>query len=121
MQAVRSGPCWRAFPEFQERSAELRSSVQSALLYPIVLVGVAVVAVLTMIFSWCQFEATFRQFWQGVAAGHREPAGTVALAARRRLDAADRAAALVIWFAAACVRRRAAELAPPQAHAAGDG
>ena len=41
------------FAEFQERSAELRSSVQSALLYPIVLVGVAGVAVLTMIFSWC--------------------------------------------------------------------
>lgn len=57
------GPVLTRISEFQERSAELRSSVQSALLYPIVLVGVAVVAVLTMIFFVVpKFEATFRQF-----------------------------------------------------------
>ena len=57
------GPVLARISEFQERSAELRSSVQSALLYPIVLVGVAVVAVLTMIFFVVpKFEATFRQF-----------------------------------------------------------
>ena len=43
--------------------------MQSALLYPIVLVGVAVVAVLTMIFFVVpKFEATFRQFGKGAAA-----------------------------------------------------
>ena len=57
------GPVLARISEFQERSAELRSSVQSALLYPIVLVAVAVVAVLTMLFFVVpKFEATFRQF-----------------------------------------------------------
>ncbi len=57
------GPVLERISEFQERSAELRSSVQSALMYPIVLVAVAVVAVLTMIFFVVpKFEATFRQF-----------------------------------------------------------
>ncbi len=57
------GPVLERISEFQERSAELRSSVQSALMYPMVLVGVAVVAVFTMIFFVVpKFEATFRQF-----------------------------------------------------------
>ncbi len=57
------GPVLERISEFQERSAELRSSVQSALIYPMVLVGVAVVAVFTMIFFVVpKFEATFRQF-----------------------------------------------------------
>lgn len=57
------GPVLERISEFQERSAELRSSVQSALMYPIVLVAVAVVAVLTMIFFVVpKFETTFRQF-----------------------------------------------------------
>jgi general secretion pathway protein F len=57
------GPVLERISEFQERSAELRSSVQSALLYPLVLVGVAVVAVFTMIFFVVpKFESTFRQF-----------------------------------------------------------
>ncbi len=57
------GPVLARISEFQDRSAELRSSVQSALLYPIVLVAVAVVAVLTMLFFVVpKFEATFRQF-----------------------------------------------------------
>ncbi len=47
----------------QERNAEWRSSVQSALMYPIVLVAVAIVAVMTMIFFVVpKFETTFRQF-----------------------------------------------------------
>ena len=57
------GPVLERISEFQERSAELRSSVQSALMYPMVLIGVAVVAVLTMIFFVVpKFESTFRQF-----------------------------------------------------------
>ena len=57
------GPVLERISEFQERSAELRSSVQSALLYPIVLVAVAIIAVLTMIFFVVpKFETTFRQF-----------------------------------------------------------
>ena len=57
------GPVLERISEFQERSAELRSSVQSALMYPMVLVGVAVIAVFTMIFFVVpKFEATFRQF-----------------------------------------------------------
>lgn len=57
------GPVLERISEFQERSAELRSSVQSALLYPVVLVAVAIVAVLTMLFFVVpKFEATFRQF-----------------------------------------------------------
>ena len=57
------GPVLERISEFQERSAELRSSVQSALMYPMVLVGVAVIAVFTMIlFVVPKFEATFRQF-----------------------------------------------------------
>lgn len=57
------GPVLERISEFQERSAELRSSVQSALMYPIVLVAVAIVAVMTMIFFVVpKFETTFRQF-----------------------------------------------------------
>jgi general secretion pathway protein F len=57
------GPVLQRISEFQERSAELRSSVQSALLYPVILVAVAVMAVLVMIFFVVpKFEATFRQF-----------------------------------------------------------
>ena len=57
------GPVLERISEFQERSAELRSSVQSALMYPMVLIGVAVIAVFTMIFFVVpKFEATFRQF-----------------------------------------------------------
>lgn len=57
------GPVLERISEFQERSAELRSSVQSALMYPMVLVAVAVIAVFTMIFFVVpKFEATFRQF-----------------------------------------------------------
>ncbi len=57
------GPVLERISEFQERSAELRSSVQSALLYPVVLVAVAIVAVMTMIFFVVpKFETTFRQF-----------------------------------------------------------
>ena len=57
------GPVLERISEFQERSAELRSSVQSAMLYPIVLVAVAIVAVMTMIFFVVpKFETTFRQF-----------------------------------------------------------
>ena len=44
------GPVLERISEFQERSAELRSSVQSALIYPVVLVCVAIGAVFTMIF-----------------------------------------------------------------------
>lgn len=57
------GPVLSRISEFQERAAELRSNVQSALMYPVVLVAVAVVAVLVMIFFVVpKFEATFRQF-----------------------------------------------------------
>ncbi len=57
------GPVLARISEFQERSAELRSNVQSALLYPVILVAVAVIAVLVMIFFVVpKFEATFRQF-----------------------------------------------------------
>jgi len=57
------GPVLERISDFQERSAELRSSVQSALMYPVVLVMVAVVAVMTMLFFVVpKFEATFRQF-----------------------------------------------------------
>jgi general secretion pathway protein F len=57
------GPVLERISEFQERSAELRSSVQSALLYPVVLIAVAIIAVFTMIFFVVpKFEATFRQF-----------------------------------------------------------
>ncbi|MBC7710528.1 MAG: type II secretion system F family protein [Rhizobacter sp.] len=57
------GPVLERISEFQERSAELRSSVQSALMYPMVLIGVAVIAVFTMIFFVVpKFESTFRQF-----------------------------------------------------------
>ena len=57
------GPVLERISEFQERSAELRSSVQSALMYPMVLIGVAVIAVFTMIiFVVPKFESTFRQF-----------------------------------------------------------
>jgi general secretion pathway protein F len=57
------GPVLQRISEFQERSAELRSSVQSALMYPVILVAVAVIAVLVMIFFVVpKFETTFRQF-----------------------------------------------------------
>lgn len=57
------GPVLARISEFQERSAELRSSVQSSLMYPVVLVAVAIVAVLTMLFFVVpKFESTFKQF-----------------------------------------------------------
>lgn len=57
------GPVLQRISEFQERSAELRSSVQSALMYPVILVAVAVIAVFVMIFFVVpKFESTFRQF-----------------------------------------------------------
>ena len=57
------GPVLERISEFQERSAELRSSVQSALIYPVVLVCVAIGAVFTMIFFVVpKFETTFKQF-----------------------------------------------------------
>ncbi len=57
------GPVLQRISEFQERSAELRSSVKSALIYPVVLVAVAVVAVLVMMFFVVpKFETTFKQF-----------------------------------------------------------
>ncbi|MCX8097688.1 MAG: type II secretion system F family protein [Casimicrobiaceae bacterium] len=63
------GPTLARLAEFQERSAELRSSVQSALIYPIVLVLVALAAVLTMLFYVVpKFEATFRLFGKGLPA-----------------------------------------------------
>ncbi|MCS6996713.1 MAG: type II secretion system F family protein [Casimicrobiaceae bacterium] len=63
------GPTLARLAEFQERSAELRSSVQSALIYPVVLVLVALAAVLTMLFYVVpKFEATFRLFGKGLPA-----------------------------------------------------
>jgi general secretion pathway protein F len=57
------GPVLQRISEFQERSAELRSSVQSAMIYPLVLVGVAILAVFVMLFVVVpKFETTFRQF-----------------------------------------------------------
>lgn len=57
------GPVLQRISEFQERSAELRSNVTNAMIYPFVLIGVAVVAVLTMMFFVVpKFETTFRQF-----------------------------------------------------------
>lgn len=63
------GPTLARISEFQERAAELRSNVQSALIYPVVLVLVAIVAVLVMIFVVVpKFEATFRQFGKALPA-----------------------------------------------------
>jgi general secretion pathway protein F len=57
------GPVLQRISEFQERSAELRSNVTNALIYPFVLVGVAIIAVLVMMFFVVpKFETTFKQF-----------------------------------------------------------
>lgn len=57
------GPVLARISEFQERSAELRSNVQSALLYPVILVCIAVLAVLIMLFFVVpKFGETFKQF-----------------------------------------------------------
>jgi general secretion pathway protein F len=57
------GPVLQRVSEFQERSAELRSSVTNALIYPVVLVAVAILAVLVMMFFVVpKFETTFKQF-----------------------------------------------------------
>jgi general secretion pathway protein F len=57
------GPVLHRVSEFQERSAELRSNVTNAMIYPFVLIAVAVIAVLTMMFFVVpKFEQTFRQF-----------------------------------------------------------
>jgi general secretion pathway protein F len=57
------GPVLQRVSEFQERSAELRSNVTNAMIYPVVLIAVAVIAVLTMMFFVVpKFEQTFRQF-----------------------------------------------------------
>ncbi len=57
------GPVLQRVSEFQERSAELRSSVTNALIYPVVLIAVAVLAVLVMMFFVVpKFETTFKQF-----------------------------------------------------------
>jgi general secretion pathway protein F len=57
------GPVLQRVSEFQERSAELRSSVTNALIYPLVLIAVAILAVLVMMFFVVpKFETTFKQF-----------------------------------------------------------
>jgi general secretion pathway protein F len=57
------GPVLQRISEFQERSAELRSNVTNALIYPFVLIGVAIVAVAVMMFFVVpKFEQTFKQF-----------------------------------------------------------
>jgi general secretion pathway protein F len=57
------GPVLQRISEFQERSAELRSSVTNAMIYPFVLIAVAVIAVLVMMFFVVpKFETTFKQF-----------------------------------------------------------
>jgi general secretion pathway protein F len=57
------GPVLQRVSEFQERSEELRSSVKSALIYPIVLVGIAVLAVAVMLFYVVpKFGTAFKQF-----------------------------------------------------------
>ncbi|MGL5001954.1 MAG: type II secretion system F family protein [Casimicrobium sp.] len=57
------GPVLQRISEFQERSAELRSNVTNALIYPFVLIGVALVAVgVMMFFVVPKFEQTFKQF-----------------------------------------------------------
>ncbi|TAG49427.1 MAG: type II secretion system F family protein [Betaproteobacteria bacterium] len=57
------GPVLARISEFQERSAELRSNVQSALLYPVILVFIAILAVLIMLFFVVpKFGETFKQF-----------------------------------------------------------
>lgn len=57
------GPVLSRVSEFQERSEELRSSVKSAMIYPIVLVCVALVAVAVMLFYVVpKFGSAFKQF-----------------------------------------------------------
>jgi general secretion pathway protein F len=57
------GPVLTRISEFQERSAELRSTVKSALIYPFILLGIALVAVGVMLFYVVpKFGATFKQF-----------------------------------------------------------
>jgi general secretion pathway protein F len=57
------GPVLQRISEFQERSAELRSNVTNAMIYPFVLISVAVLAVAVMMFFVVpKFEQTFRQF-----------------------------------------------------------
>lgn len=57
------GPVLQRISEFQERSAELRSNVKNALIYPFVLIGVALAAVGVMMFYVVpKFGATFKQF-----------------------------------------------------------
>jgi general secretion pathway protein F len=57
------GPVLNRVSEFQERSEELRSSVKSAMIYPIVLVCVAVLAVAVMLFYVVpKFGEAFKQF-----------------------------------------------------------
>jgi general secretion pathway protein F len=57
------GPVLQRISEFQERSAELRSTVQSALIYPFILVAIAIIAVLVMLFFVVpKFGSTFKQF-----------------------------------------------------------
>jgi general secretion pathway protein F len=63
------GPVLHRVSEFQERSAELRSNVTNAMIYPLVLVGVAVAAVLVMLFFVVpRFETTFKQFGKALPA-----------------------------------------------------
>lgn len=57
------GPVLQRISEFQERSEELRATVKSALIYPFVLVGVAIAAVAVMLFYVVpKFGAAFKQF-----------------------------------------------------------
>ena len=61
-RAARSASCCTRLAETMERNKELRESVKSALIYPTILIGVAVVSVIVLlIFVVPQFQQTFAQ------------------------------------------------------------
>jgi general secretion pathway protein F len=65
------GTVLQRLSETMERSKELRDSVRSALIYPTILIFVAVASVMVLlVFVVPQFQSTFAQAGQGAATAH---------------------------------------------------
>ena len=91
--------------DFQSREKELRSKVMSAMLYPCILVVLALaVLMFLLVFFIPRFQKLFTGFWRDAAADHandhrRQPDCAVLRVVRRRRACSSSAFWSAHWFA----------------------